>query len=319
VKRLRRALIWVGIVVALLASGGALYQLMAERRDLARFSPPGQLVDIGGRKLHLLCSGSGSPTVILEASGLASYRDWLSVQPEIAKNTRVCSYDRAGMGWSDPGARPRDARHLADDLAALLDHAKLPPPYVLVGHSAGGFVVRLYAQEHPDRVKGLVLVDSAPADLARELPAVYRRMRRSANLGPPAVRLGLVRALDPFHLDGEDRALTYRARVYDAVESLVESIPDSGRQLTAAAPLPKNLPLVVVTHGKPGDWAGPGSIPDAEADAVEAAWQAAQVRLAALSSKGRVVVAGESGHMIPHEQPGVVVEAIREVVDAARR
>jgi pimeloyl-ACP methyl ester carboxylesterase len=313
-KRLRRALIWVVIVGALLASGGALYQLMAERRDLARFSAPGQRVDIGGRKLHLICSGAGSPTVILEASGLATYRDWLTVQPEVAKLTRVCSYDRAGLGWSDPGPRPRDARHLADDLAALLDKAKLPPPYVLVGHSAGGFPVRLYAQEHPDKVVGLVLVDTAPAELARELPAVYRRMRRSADLGPPAVRLGLVRALDPFHLDGEDRALTYRARVYDTLESLVDSIPEDARQLAAAPPLPKDLPLVVITHGKGGDWAGPGSIHDDEADAVEAAWQAAQVRLAALSSKGRVVVAGESGHMIPHQQPEVVVKAIREVV-----
>lgn len=318
-KRLRRALTWLAIVLALVAGGGWLYQMMAERRDLSRFSAPGQRVDVGGRKLHLLCSGAGTPTVILEASGLGTYRDWLKVQPELAKRTRVCSYDRAGLGWSDAGPRPRDARHLADDLAALLDGARLSPPYVLAGHSAGGLVVRLYAAEHPDRVRGLVLVDSAPADLATELPKVYRRMKRSAELGPPAVRLGLVRALNPFHIDGEDRALTYRARVFDATESLVESLPASGAQLAAAPPLSHELPLIVIAHGRGGDWAGPGSIPDDEADTVERAWQSAQLRLAALSSKGRVVVAGQSGHMIPDEQPDVVVKAIQEVIEASRR
>jgi pimeloyl-ACP methyl ester carboxylesterase len=318
-RRLRRTLGWLVIVVALLAAGGALYQLMAERRDLARFSPPGERVDIGGRKLHLLCTGSGSPTVILEASGLASYRDWLQVQPALAKRTRVCSYDRAGLGWSDPGPRPRDARHLADDLAALLERAKVAPPYVLVGHSAGGFVVRLFAAEHPDRVKGLVLVDTAPAELVNELPNVYRRMRRSAALGPPAVRLGLVRALDPFHIDGEDRALTYRSRVYDATDSLVESLADSAAQVAKAPSLPHDLPLLVLTHGKAGDWAGPGSIHADEADTVEQVWQSAQLRLAALSSKGRVIVAPQSGHMIPEEQPQLVIDAINEVVDAATK
>jgi pimeloyl-ACP methyl ester carboxylesterase len=313
---------WIGarlaIAIALAVAAGALYQIIAERRDLARYRPPGTRVDIGGRRLHLVCSGSGSPTVILEASGLSGHRDWLAVQPEVARFTRVCSYDRAGLGWSDPGPPPRDAQHLAGDLAALLAAAHIDPPWVLVGHSAGGLVVRLHAAAHRDGVKGLVLVDTAPADLADELPAVYARMRRTVHLGHVAARLGLLRALDPFHIDGESRALTYRATVYDATASLVDAIPASGRQLAAAGALVPDLPLVVITHGRGGDWAGPGTIPADEADDVERAWQSAQQRLAALSSRGRVVVAAKSGHMVPAEQPEVVIGAIREVVEAAR-
>jgi pimeloyl-ACP methyl ester carboxylesterase len=302
------------VVVILAAATGALYQAMAERRDLSRFAAPGRRVDIGGRRLHLLCTGAGSPTVILEASGLASYRDWAKVQPELARLTRVCSYDRAGMGWSDRSPRPASAQAIVDDLRALLRAAQIAPPYVLVGHSAPAMATRLFAAEHPDEVRGLVLVDTAPEDLPRELPRVFGRMRASSRVGRVAVRLGLVRAWNPFHIDGEDRALTYRSPPFDAVASLVSSFPESARQLGQAPPLPHELPLVVLTHGRGGDWAGPGLIPPAEADTVEERWQAAQVRLAAHSARGRVVVAPNSGHMIPDEQPELVVKAVRDLL-----
>jgi pimeloyl-ACP methyl ester carboxylesterase len=307
------------VVGLLLIACGAAYEAIAERRDLARFSPPGRLVDIGGRRLHLLCSGAGSPVVILEASGLGTYRDWINVQPAIARETQVCSYDRAGLGWSDPGPLPRDATHLADDLGTLLERANVPPPYVLVGHSAGGFPARLYTAMHAGRVKGLVLVDTAPPDMADELPAVYARMRRTTAVAPLAARFGLMRLVNPFGLVGEDHALTYRTSVYAATASLIESFPADAAELASAPPLSANLPLVVVTHGRGGDWAGPGSIPDDEAERVERAWQTAQARLAALSESGHVLVAPKSGHMIPAEQPDVVIAAIREVLTAARR
>ena len=219
-RRWGRRLVWVAIGVGLLAGAGAVYQAVGERRDLARFAPPGVLVGVGGgRRLHLICRGSGAPAVIFEASGLGTYRDWERVLPEVARVTRACAYDRAGLGWSDAGPLPRDARRLGDDLAALIARAPIEGPLVLVGHSAGGLVVRLYAQEHPDLVKGLVLVDTAPADLRHEMPDVYARMLRSARLAQVAARLGLLRLFNPFGISGEDRALTYRPQVFDATRS----------------------------------------------------------------------------------------------------
>jgi pimeloyl-ACP methyl ester carboxylesterase len=315
VKRVARWTIHIVGLLMALAFGGALYQRVSSLRELARLEPPGQLVDIGGRRLHLMCKGAGAPTVILEESGLGTYRSWDAVQSALAPTMRVCSYDRAGNGFSEPGPPPRDARHLADDLSALLRVAKLEPPYILVGHSAGGLVVRLWAAEHPDQVKGLVLVDTAPEELFHEQPRVFARMKRNAFWGGVMVRLGLLRLVNPFHLDGEDRALTYRAEAFDAVFSLVSAFPESAAQLAAAPPLP-DVPTRVLTHSHPGDWAGEGAISAAQADAVEAAWQAAQVRLAAKSSKGRVTVVPNAGHMIPQEAPAAVVAAIRDVAAA---
>jgi pimeloyl-ACP methyl ester carboxylesterase len=311
-KRVARWLIHLIGLLMVLAFGGALYQRVASMRDLDRFQPPGQLVDIGGRQLHLVCAGSGSPTVILEASGLGRAHEWQAVQAEVAKRTRVCAYDRAGMGYSDTGPTPRDTRHLVDDLAALLRAARIAPPYVLVGDSAGGLVARLYAAENPDEVKGLVLVDALPEDLPRELPRVWAHLHGWSKRAQALVRLGALRLFNPLHLDAEDRALTYRSEAIDSAADLLDHVADDARQL-AAAPLPRDLPLIVVTHGKPGDWAGPVALNDA----AENAWQAAQVRLAAKSSKGRVVVAAESGHQIAREQPRIIVDATFELVARA--
>jgi pimeloyl-ACP methyl ester carboxylesterase len=121
---------------------------------------PGKIVDISGTKLHINCLGTGSPVVILESGLPGVSLDWVLVQPEVAKVTRVCSYDRAGFGWSGPGKQPRTADQIADELAALLLTAAVPPPYVLVGHSAGGIYVRRFTRKHPDQVIGMVLVDS---------------------------------------------------------------------------------------------------------------------------------------------------------------
>ena len=127
--------------------------------SLEPYGRPQQLVDIGGRRLNLYCLGQGSPTVILEGGLEASTIAWRKVHAELAKSTRVCAYDRAGYGFSDPGPLPRDTRSLAEDLAALMKAARLQPPYVLVGASLGGGIVRLYADTHWAVVGGMVLVD----------------------------------------------------------------------------------------------------------------------------------------------------------------
>src|ERR687895_502303 len=156
----KRALIGLCALILLAALSGAAYQWIATRHDLAANPAPGRLVDVGGHRLHIRCTGSGEPTVILENGlGGSSLVAWSLVQPEVARFTRVCSYDRAGMGYSDPGPSPRTARRIAGELAKLLARSGIAGPVVLVGASIAGFDVRVFASDHPERAAGLVLVD----------------------------------------------------------------------------------------------------------------------------------------------------------------
>ena len=154
----------------ILAAAGFLYENISEARD-RRFNPmPGELVNVNGRKMHIDCTGEGNPTVILEAGLGDTYLSWRKVQPEIAKFARVCSYDRAGLGYSDSSSQPRTSRVIAQELHALLQAAQVPPPYVLVGHSMGGYDVRLYASLYRDEIAGMVLVDASHPDQETRFP-----------------------------------------------------------------------------------------------------------------------------------------------------
>ena len=167
---LRSAFRLLIVVLVVVLFAGFLYENISETRE-RRFHPmPGQLVDIGGYKLHIDCTGQGSPTVILDAGMGDSFLSWHKVQPEIAKFTRVCSYDRAGLGYSDSSPRPRTSRVFVDELHRLLQHASITGPLVLVGHSMGGFDVRLYASLYRNEVIGLVLVDSSHPEQQKRLP-----------------------------------------------------------------------------------------------------------------------------------------------------
>ena len=149
----------VALIVFLLALGASYEALMAAG-DADRYPARGQLVDVGGYRLHISCVGEGSPTVVLDA-GLGGFSlDWSLVQPELAATTRVCAYDRAGYGWSDPSPHARTPSQIADELHTLLVNAGIQGPYVLVGHSAAGKHVRLYASRYPQAVAGMVLIDA---------------------------------------------------------------------------------------------------------------------------------------------------------------
>jgi pimeloyl-ACP methyl ester carboxylesterase len=180
---------------------GAIYQAAASRIDRRTYTPPGQLVSLDGRRLHLLVKGSesGRPTVLLEA-GMASYSsNWAWVQEELATTTRVVAPDRAGLGWSDPTSKPQDAQESARDLHAALQAAGFPGPYVVAGHSYGGLVVRAFADLYPDEVVGMVLVDASHPDQWAHIPA--SRDGKVTGYGNRFIgllaRLGLVRL---FHL-----------------------------------------------------------------------------------------------------------------------
>ena len=195
-----RILLGLLALIVLLALGGASYEAIMAAGDGKRYPAPGQLVDVGGYRLHLHCIGQGSPTVVLDA-GLGGFSlDWGAVQPQIAKSTRVCAYDRAGLGWSDPGPAPRSPQQFASELHALLTKGGIEGPYVLVAHSLSGKTARLFASQHPDEVAGMVLVDvrhefvddhRAPEQLAAE----DAERRQFQNMIRWTARFGLVRLL----------------------------------------------------------------------------------------------------------------------------
>src|SRR5215210_7405924 len=161
IRRIGKALLGLVLVLLALAVVGAIYQAIATERAERAYPPPGEMVDVGGYSLHINCTGQGSPTVLLDAgSGLFSAQ-WVRVQRDVSGSTRVCAYDRAGMGWSDMGPDPRDARQITSELHTLLGKAGIEGPYVLVGHSYGGMYMQTYAARYPDEVAGVALVDSS--------------------------------------------------------------------------------------------------------------------------------------------------------------
>jgi pimeloyl-ACP methyl ester carboxylesterase len=183
------------------AAAGALFQAFAARRDAARYPAPGRLVDVGGYRIHLQVMGEGAPgpTVVLDA-GLDSFStNWYWVQTALAASMRVVAYDRAGLGWSDDGTQPRDAHHSAADLHAALQGAGIDGPYVLAGHSYGGLVVRAFADQYPDEVVGLVLIDASHPDQWLHIPTSMRgTLPGFANRVLAVLAgFGLLRVVDP--------------------------------------------------------------------------------------------------------------------------
>jgi pimeloyl-ACP methyl ester carboxylesterase len=237
-------------------------------------------VDIGGYKLNLRCHGEGAPVVVLDAGAGDTLETWDWVAPDVRRFTRVCAYDRAGLGRSDPGPLPRTSATLVDELHLLLSRAHVSPPYVLVGHSFGGLNVRLFASRHPDEVAGLVLVDGTPEDY----PGIAAVLRSR---------------------DEREKLTTSLGMASTAYRSELESMTTSANLVrTSQAP---DVPVIVLTAAR-----GDGT------PILRALWIELQKRMAGTFANVRQVVAEQSGHYIQFDQPELVTSAIRAVVDEAR-
>ncbi len=340
---LRRLGITLGIVVAiliLLAIAGSTYEALARRSALNSHEAPGQLVDVGGHQLHIVCLGqddSETPVVILE-SGVGGWSmHWREAQNQIAEFAQVCAYDRAGMGWSELGPPPRDGRQIANELHTLLGNAGIPAPYVLVGASRGGQYVRLYASMFPDEVSGLVLVDAEPEEMRSRSAFAQRAAAQNQGVFSTmglATRLGVFRLLGAYsgegggvpempclpsmtrHLPAELRPLYFavegQPRCTQAI--IAEHAAGDAReaQVREAESL-GDMPLIVLTHGLSA--APPGASAIEGAAEYEQVWQELQLEMAALSSNSRLIVAEESGHNIMVDQPELVVESVRRVIE----
>jgi pimeloyl-ACP methyl ester carboxylesterase len=245
-------------VLALAAIGGG-YQTVAASVDRASAAMPGQLIDVGGHRLYLHCTGSGSPTVVLESGASESSAYWGWIAPAVARDTRVCVYDRAGRGFSDPAPSPQDGIGVATDLHTLLDRAHIAAPYVLVGHSSGGPYVRIFASRYPDQVAGMVQLDGQPPDVMTKLPgfaAFLKTYRTLSALLPSLARLGVFRLADLSSSGGLPAQARDDERATQSSAELARSTRDEFSQLQTALTQSQALkslgdkPLIVVTAAK---------------------------------------------------------------------
>jgi pimeloyl-ACP methyl ester carboxylesterase len=303
-------------VLAIVALSGAAFETIATNGDASAYPLSGRMIDIGGYSLHLDCRGAGSPTVVMDAGLGGSSLDWTLVQSELATTTQVCTYDRAGMGWSDAGPMPRSPAHIADELHLLLRNAGLSGPFVLVGHSLAGKNIRMFASMHASEVAGMVLVDARSeridaAATQADVDGFAAALKGQALMYSVARHLGLARLLGA-SLVGEPllapdiatEVALLQTQPAAIEETTAEGLARSTNDAALAATTLGSIPLMVVA---------------AEASMTEIpGWAAAQQGLAELSSDGHLIVAKQSGHAVQLEDPSIVIDAVRTVLVSAR-
>ncbi|MCD9022615.1 alpha/beta fold hydrolase [Cohnella silvisoli] len=332
---IKRVAITITILAIALVSIGVFYEQAARSRAAKDFPAPGRLVDIGGRQIHLNCEGQGTPVVVLEAGADTSGSPlWQPVQEQVARFTRVCSYDRAGIMWSDPAKGPRNSLAIAEDLHKALRAANEQAPYVLVGASMGGPYVMTFTKYYGKEVAGMVLVDAShPEQTARlaqasgvpasdPIPFVFRALAAMAWSGLP--RLVLPDAEIPELPSQTAKAITaYQPTSLAAAFSEAAVFEDSLREAGTFRTL-GNLPLAVLSRGKP--WS---AFSEAERTASgltreqfnrsEAAWASMQDEEASWSSNSTHQVLTDSSHVMQLERPDAVIAAIKDVVGKVTR
>ena len=313
-----RALLGVLVLLLGLGCAGALYEAVASRQDAMRYPPPGRLVDAGGYRVHVLCMGQGSPTVLLDAWAGGWTAEWEPVQPLVAQTTRVCAWDRAGSGWSDLGPHTHTPEAYTTEMEAVLRAADIQGPYVLVAASYAGRVARLYASRHPEQVVGLVFVDAvhedafSPQDIANQ----QHQARIVAMANWVLSRLGVARLLGPRLSPLVDGPVAY-------------AIPEATRELIAIlSTRPKNVEgnarLSAQHQANDAQLRAAGGLGDRPLVVLSSTdmlarmrlWHDGQAKLASLSSRSLHVVA-DGSHLIAWSHPDLVVSAIQCVLGAA--
>lgn len=341
---------WIGrvalggliLLLALIASG-AIYQGIASARDSKAYKPMDQMVDVDGIQMRLDCRGSGSPTVVLEAGAQSFGTYWVRVQDEVAQFTRVCSYDRAGYGWSDSVHEAMSPQRVAEMLHTLLENGREAPPYLMVGHSFGGIYIRAFTEDYPNEVVGMVLVDSTHEDQAQEVPAEIKKLPEFEQftkaamavlrIFPIAESIGLVRA---FKLQDAGIGLIFTEEEKGPVLAQVYrsgyfwSYAREADMMTAYSGRPGgklgDMPLIVLSQKWDAQKVFELYPPTIQSQVpMEVMQQQAdfltnlQEELAALSTRSKHIIVENSGHFIQLDAPHVVIDAIREVYGEVTR
>ena len=333
---------WVAGFALLGAALGLVYQVLGTRRDSKLHPPPGKLVDLGTHRLHLLESGRGGPTVVLEAGLMSTMLSWSELQRALAGSFRVVSYDRAGLGWSDLGPMPRTADRIVDELHTLLQRAAIPSPYLLVGHSFGGMTMPLFAARFPGEVAGVVLVDPvAPAEWNPPSEHDLKQTRIGAKICRRAAvlaRFGLIRFLAFLLTTGVKTVAAHLVRLISrgspAESGTVSSpwfaaLPSNEKAmasvfwvqpkfaLTIASQL-ENLPASAASLGRFTNFCDEPVIILSARTAPERR-RAEHAAIAARLPQGEHVLAGDSNHWIMQEDPELVLRAIKKVIQSSEK
>jgi protein-S-isoprenylcysteine O-methyltransferase Ste14/pimeloyl-ACP methyl ester carboxylesterase len=314
---------WVAVLVAI-PIGGLIYEAIADGLAQREFAAPGMLVDIGGRRLHLLCIGEGEPIVFFEHSGWGSSLSSREARERVASRTTVCSYDRSGSGWSDPGPDTASAGSLARDLAVLQDRAQLAGPFVIVASSIGGLTAEMFARQYPERTAGLVFLDAA-SSLTLPLRESEGRFARPAVCGASMLaRFGVLRLLNPFSMESESdegrraAALTYNPRPWTQLCAMGRGLPDTVREFEQAPALPPDIPLAVLSASSSEELMPPSVRRFVDVEALRQAIVDSHRQLAATSSRGTWAVVPDSTHLIGGSQPDAVADAVLDMLEGIR-
>ncbi len=274
--------------------------------------PTGEMINIGTHSMHLFCAGKGGPTVVLNAGLGGLSLEWIRVQNELAKHTRVCAYDRSGYGWSEPSPYPRTSNIITSELFKLLKSARVPGPYILVGHSFGGYTAQLFASRYQEETAGMVLVDASH-------PEQVERFRAIGLNTVPVKRVTHVRYSSPRlpeNLPAEVRNITLKHLLEgDTMATVAEEYINfytSAQQVAEALDIPE-IPIMVLTRGQSGWKNNPNR------ESYEGLWQQLQSELAHMSPTSAHLWANQSGHHIHLDQPMVTTSAIMMVLERARR
>jgi pimeloyl-ACP methyl ester carboxylesterase len=328
----KRGLIGFGIAVIALVVLGVAYQAIATEVDKRTYAPRGQLYNVNGHQMHLVCKGEGSPAVILQAGGVAESLWWYRVQNQLAEHARVCAFDRPGQGWSEPVSGPREALTIDGELHALLEQAGVPAPYIMAGHSYGAILTRIYAAQYPQEVIGIVLVDSQILNPKRfasqsEFEAWKAQFEGTEVLAGWMTRLGLTRLITPgtFQKAGYPADIALELAAWQSRNQVVET--DTAEKLnavwaltgaSAAAENLGDLPMAVLWASQTLDGF---DVIDAHAQGSQERYSALREEIATYTSNSvtRIIDGADHASILGNEQfAQQVSDAVLDVIDAAR-
>jgi pimeloyl-ACP methyl ester carboxylesterase len=323
----RRAVVfaWAALIV-LIALAGLTYEAYADAAAAREFPPPGTMVDIGGRRLHLVCIGRDhpmEPTVMVLASGWGNAMSSSRVRERLANRTRVCSYDRLGQGWSDAAPGVTTIGGTADDLGVLQDRAKLAGPFVLVASSIGGLTAEMSARKYPERVAGLVFVDAANSVFIPRLVERSWSITALACTVGTLSRFGVVRLTNPFGFASDSEgarrsaAVSYGAKPWTATCAMARGLSATQREFEQAPALPAGMPVVVLSASGVEQLMPPFAERFFDVSQIKAESEAAHRELATRTG-GTWKKIPNSTHLIADSQPDAVADAVFDLLDRIR-